>query len=266
MAKPAAAALSSTSTTTSTQITPSPSTSSTSNAPDKLGGSLPLPKTNKAYGEHQYWEARFAEEEEFDWLVSYPQVSSLLRSSLPNFGSLNCLLVGCGNSTFSSDLYAAGIGSVTSLDYSSNVISAMKKKYPEKSDFKWVVGDMTKLPEVFSDGSFDVVIDKAAMDALMVNEGDVWNPDPSVVGKARDMCGGISRVLKGDGVHLHISFAQPHFRRKYLLGLHGGGGGGGNTEEYSEEFGWGVEVKAIEGEDGDGCFHHFYYEMRKGGR
>ena len=64
MAKPAAAALSSTSTTTSTQITPSPSTSSTSNAPDKLGGSLPLPKTNKAYGEHQYWEARFAEEEE----------------------------------------------------------------------------------------------------------------------------------------------------------------------------------------------------------
>jgi len=32
----------------------------------------------------------------------------------------------------------------------------------------WIVADMLKLPEIFSNASFDVVIDKAAMDALMV--------------------------------------------------------------------------------------------------
>ena len=33
---------------------------------------------------------------------------------------------------------------------------------------RWVVGDMLKLTESFEASSFDVVIDKAAMDALMV--------------------------------------------------------------------------------------------------
>jgi hypothetical protein len=65
----------------------------------------------------------------------------------------------------------------------------------------------------FEDGSFDVVLDKAAMDALMVctnvlvinqrfmliyvclryqtDEGDVWNPAAHVVSGAHAMCSGL---------------------------------------------------------------------------
>lgn len=41
----------------------------------------------------------------------------------------------------------------------------MQNKHPE---MKWIVADMTKLQEHFSANTFDIVIDKAAMDALMV--------------------------------------------------------------------------------------------------
>lgn len=45
----------------------------------------------------------------------------------------------------------------------------------------WRVMDMTALD--FPDGSFDVVIDKAAMDALLTDEGSVWEPNAEVCSK-----------------------------------------------------------------------------------
>ena len=41
----------------------------------------------------------------------------------------------------------------------------MKDFYPE---MQWICADMTKLRDTFQKESFDVVIDKAAMDAIMV--------------------------------------------------------------------------------------------------
>ena len=83
---------------------------------------------------------------------------------------------------------------------------------------KWIEADMTTLSNVFAPGSFDVVIDKAAMDALMCDEGDVWSPSKVVIKQAAAMCSGITSVLTPQGTFLQISFAQPHFRRRFLLG------------------------------------------------
>ena len=49
----------------------------------------------------------------------------------------------------------------------------MKKKYPEN---QWVVSDVKDLKE-FKDEEFDVVFDKATMDALVTDEGSCWNPN-----------------------------------------------------------------------------------------
>lgn len=49
----------------------------------------------------------------------------------------------------------------------------------------WRVMDMTALD--FPDGSFDVVIDKAAMDALLTDEGSVWEPNAEVCSRSRLM-------------------------------------------------------------------------------
>ena len=121
----------------------------------------------------------------------------------------------------------------------------------------------------FLDESFDVVIDKAAMDVILTQEGDVWNPAQRVVDQSRDMCQHISRILKQGGCYLHISFAQPHFRKKYLLGWHAKEDRDNaithDDDSYSHKFGWSFRVEAIAGDEHDGCFHHFLYIMTKQG-
>jgi hypothetical protein len=107
----------------------------------------------------------------------------------------------------------------------------------------------------------DVVIDKAAMDALMTQEGDVWNPSDSVVVSARSMCQHISRILKKGGYHLQISFQQRHFRKKYLLGWHGATIDSIQKEDGSDEFKWSFHVDTIGGKNG--CFENFLYIMKK---
>jgi hypothetical protein len=114
----------------------------------------------------------------------------------------------------------------------------------------------------FADDSFDVVIDKAAMDALMTEEGDVWNPKESLIEKSRSMCRNIARIMKPGGHHLQISFQQPHFRKKYLLGWHGAPSNFTQKEDASDEFGWSFRAESIQS-GGGGCFHNFLYIMRK---
>ncbi|CAM9744500.1 unnamed protein product, partial [Phaeothamnion confervicola] len=90
---------------------------------------------------------------------------------------------------------------------------------PGKRGLRWAVADATMLAGL-ADGSFAAVVDKACMDALVVEEGDPWSPEPAVVATVHRMCAAVSRVLRPGGRFLQISFAQPHFRRKYLLGHH----------------------------------------------
>ena len=131
---------------------------------------------------------------------------------------------------------------------------------------------MTDMSEL-EDESFDVVLDKAAMDAIMTAEGDVWNPDQIGVDLARNMCRHISRILLPEtGHHLQISFMQPHFRKKYLLGWHTNNNAPSSSEgieeieqleDYSHEFGWTYRVEKITGGGNDDSFHHFLYCMTK---
>jgi len=176
-------------------------------------------------------------------------------------------VVGCGNSPFSYDLYdKGGYTNITSIDYSENVIAAMRMKYPR---LQWVCADMTKLNDgdMFPADYFSCVIDKAAMDALMSDEGDVWNPSVVVVESCWDMCRGISDVLKGEGYFLQISFAQPHFRVKYLSGKHKKDlkerGEGGCL--VGEELDWGDDVRYESIFGDESCFGHFLYIMKKDG-
>ncbi len=56
------------------------------------------------YKRKDYWEERFAREEAYDWLVTYSEVSELLAAAIPNRETARILMVGCGNSSFSSDM------------------------------------------------------------------------------------------------------------------------------------------------------------------
>ena len=131
------------------------------------------------------------------------------------------LIIGCGNSSLSSDLYDLGFENITSIDYSSVVIENMKLENTNRPKMCWLVMDMTALSFSEEEDKFDVVIDKGAMDAIMSEEGtDPWSPNPSVISSAHRMCQSVRSVMKpSTGQFIQLSFKQPHFQSKYLFGL-----------------------------------------------
>ncbi|KAG2764060.1 hypothetical protein JG687_00003082 [Phytophthora cactorum] len=209
-----------------------------------------LPEDNRTYKEKGYWDSRFDSEESYDWLARYENMAELLAKYVRP--SDRILMVGCGNSTFSIDMYKAGFHNITNIDFSKVVIERMSAKYSEEMpEMKWIEADMTKLREVFTPESFDVVIDKAAMDALMCDEGDVWSPSEAVIEQAAAMCSGITSVLVPQGTFVQISFAQPHFRKRFLLGE-------GEQAPTSTVYGWEYSYHNIEIGLG-----YFFYVLQK---
>jgi len=155
---------------------------------------------NDQFGKQEYWDGRFEEEEQYDWLLTFDQVAAQLLPLLKPYGkAARILMVGCGNSTFSADLYDAGYRNIVNLDYSGVVIARMHAQHSAaRPGMTWQEGDMTKLATSFPLGTlFDVVIDKAALDALMVDEKSVWSPADSVVMGADATCLGVRDLLRG---------------------------------------------------------------------
>ena len=50
----------------------------------------------------------------------------------------------------------------------------------------------------------------------MAKEGDVWEPNQSVLTDVGKALKEIRRLLKPEGIYIQISFQQPHFRSRYL--------------------------------------------------
>lgn len=216
---------------------------------------------NSVFKLHSYWEDRFSKEESYEWLGSWEKVR---KQVLPHLSAdSRILIVGCGNSSFSADIYDEGFENIVNIDFSSTVIEKMKQINRHRTKMEWLVMDMTLMS--FPDSVFDLVIDKAAMDALVVDEGDVWNPKDDVIESVDRMCKCATRVLTGSGKFLQISFAQPHFRTKYLIGYRA------DREEcsaysshqgHSKRYGWELSFEEISSEE-SGCLNLFLYKMKK---
>jgi SAM-dependent methyltransferase len=109
-----------------------------SDGADVSARSMPLPRSNTEYGKKTYWDERFATESEYEWLASWEDVAYLLKPFLSP--SSHILVVGCGNSSFSADLYDAGYTDICSLDYSEIVIDAMKtRNKTQRPEMTWMV-------------------------------------------------------------------------------------------------------------------------------
>lgn len=69
-------------------------------------------------------------------------------------------------------MYRDGFHCITNVDYSTTVIDNMKNRSTEARCMEWLVMDIKDLK--FESGSFDIVIEKATLDALLVGERDPW--------------------------------------------------------------------------------------------
>lgn len=219
------------------------------------------------YTRRDYWEKRFAEEDTYEWLGGWKDpvikdtIESIFQSIIPlpyTKEHLRILLLGTGNSPLPLDMAKDGYKHIYATDYSETVIHRMQEKFGNTyPNITWEVQDMMCLSypttmtksgghcgdtETVLSPPFDIVLDKAAMDALIAVGGDVWDPPVQLLEQTYKVCEQVARVLYRstlqpsssfsaassissptkvprlrNGLYLQLSFGQPHFRQKHLL-------------------------------------------------
>ncbi|KZT43228.1 S-adenosyl-L-methionine-dependent methyltransferase [Sistotremastrum suecicum HHB10207 ss-3] len=177
-----------------------------------------LPNSNSEYATREYWEDRYRKEgpaATYDWFKTYADISEIIHQIIPDRAS-RILMLGCGNSTLSEEMYDDGYENIVNIDYSSVLIENMKHIHEEaRPKMTWLEMDIRALQ--FEDDSFDVVLDKGTMDALLAVKGSLWDPPAEAVENCTKEVLEALRVLRpGKGIFFYLTFGQPHFRKRYL--------------------------------------------------
>jgi SAM-dependent methyltransferase len=179
-------------------------------------GARSVPAGSAKYTQRAYWDERFQQEEEYEWLAKWADIEPLVLPYVAERGTARVLLVGNGTSRLPHDMAAAGFLHVTATDCSNPCIERMRGSGAPPC-VTWAVADMLDLGSALPPASFDLVLDKAAADAVLADGGDAWVPPPPLLDSMRRMMEGVAALLKPGGVFLQLSFSQPHFRWAYLL-------------------------------------------------
>ncbi|KDN51398.1 S-adenosyl-L-methionine-dependent methyltransferase [Tilletiaria anomala UBC 951] len=167
-----------------------------------------------------YWDGRYeteGPEGQFDWFKSYEQLKSIIHELIP-FKSARVLMLGCGNSTMSADMAEDDYLNVINIDFSQVLINQMQSKHPH---LEWHVMDVRELKEnaelLGGAASYDAIIDKGTLDALMAETGgSIWDPSQEVRENVEREVEGVIHLLKPGGHFIYLTFGQPQFRLKYL--------------------------------------------------
>ena len=150
------------------------------------------------YATRRYWAARYAavgDGDVFEWFLSFDDLRPLLgfvkrRSSV--------LDLGCGTSRLLCDMREAGYaGRLVGVDCAAAALRSVKER-SESCHVELVEADATTLAP-FADATFDVVVDKGTVDALI--SGDA--------AAATEACAAAGRVLKRGGRFVVVSHRRP---------------------------------------------------------
>nr|XP_006128863.2 methyltransferase-like protein 13 [Pelodiscus sinensis] len=117
------------------------------------------------------------------------------------------LVVGCGNSELSEQMYDVGYQDIMNVDISEVVIKQMRERNADRRPkMSFLVMDMLQMD--FPDARFQVVLDKGTLDAILVDE------EEATLERVDRMFAEISRVLQVGGRYLCVSLAQAHVVKK----------------------------------------------------
>lgn len=159
------------------------------------------------YGLVSYWDERYKRDTEFfDWYQRWAGVKDVLKKYMSKNDRF--LIIGCGLSRLSEDMYEEGFKSQVNIDTSKVAIDTMAETYKGKPSMEFRVMDVTNL-SAFAHGSFDCAVDKGTLDAILCGENSTTH--------VSQMLKEVSRVLKPDnGRYICITYGQPSFRLPYL--------------------------------------------------
>ncbi|XP_060690089.1 EEF1A lysine methyltransferase 4 [Hemiscyllium ocellatum] len=199
-----------------------------------------LPISNSRYKDRNYWDERYHHEETYEWFGAFSRFEHLLKEEIQTDETI--LVLGCGNSSLSYELFMSGYRSITNIDFSAICIEKMASKYATCSGMEWKVMDARALQ--FEDESFDVVLEKGTLDAMMVDVKDPWNVSQETTETIDQVLKEVSRILRKGGRFISITFAQPHFRKQLYA---------------KRVYNWSIKHQTY-GND----FHYYFYTMTKG--
>jgi len=157
------------------------------------------------YSSLSYWENRYTNEhlEIFEWYQTYETLKEKIGDYIkPTDKILNA---GCGTSKFAEDLFIDDIKDVTNIDFSENAIKIMVEYYQEQQvEMNYKKKNVLDMKE-FTDKTFDIVFDKALLDAVLCGENALITVEK--------MMKEIYRVLKDEGHYIIVSNASEEGRK-----------------------------------------------------
>ncbi len=182
-----------------------------------------LPKDHDDFRSKQYWETFFQQRSSaFEWYGEWVDLKACVlqtvatravSAEIESSKDVPVLNIGCGNSALSADMYDDGVKNITNIDFSEAVITSMKKRNTQRSQMKWLEMDM--LHTSFEDASFEVIIDKGALDALAAED------KPSVHADTKQLFAEVTRLLRPGGVYICVSLLQDHILQWLVEGTSG---------------------------------------------
>uniref|UniRef100_A0A672K5D1 eEF1A lysine and N-terminal methyltransferase n=1 Tax=Sinocyclocheilus grahami TaxID=75366 RepID=A0A672K5D1_SINGR len=155
-----------------------------------------LPRTAEEFSSADYWERFFRKrgEKAFEWYGDYSSLCGVLHRYIKPRDKV--LVVGCGNSELSEQLYDVGYHQLTNIDISETVVSHMNQRNTERRpDLTFQQLDATQTG--FESGSFQAALDKGTLDAMASEE------DGALAGR---MLAEVGRVLSVGGRKNPIHF------------------------------------------------------------
>eukprot|EP00057_Strongylocentrotus_purpuratus_P015343 XP_011669817.1 PREDICTED: methyltransferase-like protein 13 [Strongylocentrotus purpuratus] len=156
-----------------------------------------LPKTSSDIDSAQYWESLLKKHRN--------QAFECYNAAQAD----KTLVVGCGNSRLSEDLYDVGYHQLVNIDDVDSVVKQKTmKNAKQRPKMKFERMDVTQM--TYEDSSFTVVLDRGNLDARMTDQGQ------ETVASVEKTFGEIGRVLKVGGRYVCITLAQEHLIRKLL--------------------------------------------------
>uniref|UniRef100_A0A8D0EYY6 eEF1A lysine and N-terminal methyltransferase n=1 Tax=Strix occidentalis caurina TaxID=311401 RepID=A0A8D0EYY6_STROC len=184
-----------------------------------------LPRSPGDFGSARYWDRFFRQrgQRPFEWYGAFPELCPVLHKYVRPRDKV--LVVGCGNSELSEQMYDMGMcEDIVNIDVSDTVIHQMQERSgSRRPKMSYVLMDMLQMD--FPDAQFQVVLDKGTLDAILTDE------EEATLAKVDKMFAEISRVLQVGGRYLCVSLAQAHVLKKAV--------------EYFSQEGWVVRVHQL---------------------
>lgn len=98
------------------------------------------------------------------------------------------------------------------MDYAEKSIEKLSSKSPP--EIRYECADMRFMK---FDRTFDTIIEKSALDVLFTNDPSPWTVSEVTENDVNNTLNAVKMCLKDDGKFISVTFAEPFFRKKYLI-------------------------------------------------